>query len=550
MNNSLSDADAFELLTKFATKDFDKVSKEIDQVKTKVGEATQANEKLEKSSKKASGGVAGMGQSMKEAGRFLQDFAQGGIAGVLNNVEGLTMALGGGSGLAGALTILGVAFLTLKPQIEQFLASFAPEQVKPFRSEMERLEDRIKEINDTPIRVPVDTLELQQATKRLDELKKGLLAWEAARTGRTTDEKTAGEQFAKEFEETGGKGKDAIDTITAELLKQKNAQSPLTKQVADQQAKVAQLEALIKKGGSPHVTASFRTDLKAAQKRLEQLVADKGRIQGAGGANEQAARDEVGELIELAKKGNNANARERLRDLFNQSGLKDFASMASRNSPEQVQRDREELEEYDRQEAEFQAGNERARRHRLRRDAAEKKRLAEADRNARDLERDMDPKHLLEAERLGFPGLEGDALAEARRNAREARAAAAKKAAQATARGNPDAVSLDQIQRNQREFDQEQLAKQIYQNSGQATGVQFTPSQARDTAKATMDLVDQGANLNQAVQFALNQQLQAMAQLANQLQQQRAEMMRLGQGFGQVTRFMDSGWPTNLPGGR
>jgi hypothetical protein len=92
---------------------------ELDRLDASAKSAAGGVDKLDASAKKAGGGVAGMGQSMLQTGRVVQDFSQGGIGGILNNIEGLTMALGQGPGLAGALTVAGVAFMLLKKPVQE-----------------------------------------------------------------------------------------------------------------------------------------------------------------------------------------------------------------------------------------------------------------------------------------------------------------------------------------------------------------------------------------------------------------------------------------------
>jgi hypothetical protein len=111
----MTDAEVIKLIIDYAnsTKDTEAVSTSLRELKST---AEQAGEKVEQLGKKS----ANTGQSLLQGGRVIQDFAQGGLGGILNNIEGLTMALGMGSGLAGVLTILGVVALTAGPSIKSF----------------------------------------------------------------------------------------------------------------------------------------------------------------------------------------------------------------------------------------------------------------------------------------------------------------------------------------------------------------------------------------------------------------------------------------------
>ena len=128
----------------------EEIVKNLETLKTKL-------EDTDKAAQKASHGVAGMGQSMLQSGRVVQDFAQGGLGGVLNNIEGLTMALGLGPGLAGALTVLGVTALVAGPSIKSFFAGLADGWNK-----VPQTVDGVDRLNET----------LKTNKERLEELRK------------------------------------------------------------------------------------------------------------------------------------------------------------------------------------------------------------------------------------------------------------------------------------------------------------------------------------------------------------------------------------------
>ena len=118
----------------------EEIVKNLEQLKTKL-------EDTDKAAQKASHGVAGMGQSFLQSGRVIQDFAQGGIPGILNNIEGLTMALGLGSGLAGILTIAGVAAFTAGPAIKSFFQGLADgsNKIPETTNKVEGLNEKLKD---------------------------------------------------------------------------------------------------------------------------------------------------------------------------------------------------------------------------------------------------------------------------------------------------------------------------------------------------------------------------------------------------------------------
>lgn len=120
----------YQLMASAADTAADKMVKEAVEATRSQKLIRQALDDTATSANKAGEAGKASGRSFLELGRVVQDFAQGGIGGILNNIEGLTMALGGTAGLAGILTIVGVAFLTLKPQIQGFLDSIGEAKTK------------------------------------------------------------------------------------------------------------------------------------------------------------------------------------------------------------------------------------------------------------------------------------------------------------------------------------------------------------------------------------------------------------------------------------
>jgi hypothetical protein len=180
-------------------------------------------DRVDTASKKASGGVAGFGQSALQTGRVVQDFAQGGIGGVLNNIEGLTMALGLGSGLAGVLTIAGVAALVAGPQIKAFFSSFGA--TKEADESVEGLKKRVKELEDNPARVAIETRELDIARDKLENLKKSLAAFDAEQNKQSEAEAASGKAIERAITESGPGAEEVSRKVVADTVRRLTAQS-------------------------------------------------------------------------------------------------------------------------------------------------------------------------------------------------------------------------------------------------------------------------------------------------------------------------------------
>jgi hypothetical protein len=164
------------------SKDIDEAAGKLDNLKTKLEKADDASKALNKTS-------GNTGQSLLQTGRVVQDFAQGGLGGVLNNIEGLTMALGLGSGLAGVFTVLGVAALTLGPSI---------------KSAFKSLIDGSNEVPKSTDQVTAMTVALKQNKEALEELSKqqSLTNTELKEFNRLTDESI---ELEKKVEEAKAK---------------------------------------------------------------------------------------------------------------------------------------------------------------------------------------------------------------------------------------------------------------------------------------------------------------------------------------------------------
>jgi len=135
----------------------DRVAVQIGTYRVNVDQADRGIIKLADGSEKLAASSRNMGRSMLESGRIIQDFSQGGLAGVLNNVEGLSLALGGGPGLAGVLTAVGVAAYFATPALKTLWKT-----VTDGANELPQSKDSVQQLN----------ADLDTTRKRLEELRK------------------------------------------------------------------------------------------------------------------------------------------------------------------------------------------------------------------------------------------------------------------------------------------------------------------------------------------------------------------------------------------
>lgn len=100
-------------------------AKGLEEIRDKAEAARHGLESVAAASDKAEKSALNMGQAALQGGRAVQDFSQGGIGGILNNIEGLAAALGGGPGLAGIMTGVGLAAYFALPHLKSLWASIA-----------------------------------------------------------------------------------------------------------------------------------------------------------------------------------------------------------------------------------------------------------------------------------------------------------------------------------------------------------------------------------------------------------------------------------------
>jgi hypothetical protein len=110
-----------------------------------------------------------------EAGRAVQDFAQGGVAGILNNIERL---VGGSGALAGILTAVGVAAYIAYPFIKEWAEGLGAlgDKFAPTKERLDALTDSIKknkeEIGELEKQQKLSYFELSRYSKLVGETAK------------------------------------------------------------------------------------------------------------------------------------------------------------------------------------------------------------------------------------------------------------------------------------------------------------------------------------------------------------------------------------------
>lgn len=275
---------------------------------------------------RVSGSSRNMGNALLQGSRAIQDM-QYGLAGAVNNLEGIATALGLGAGVAGVVTVLAVAVQTLGPHVVEWFKSLDTEGKK-----LKELEDKLRSAATailgewTPATQAADDAS-KQFTSRIDAEKAALDALEGslksslgilkernkltADIGKNEDETKIAEIKAKGLpkeEEERQIARVKIDRLNAN---KKAAEGEITgeREVVDQNLANAEAAAQQAEQRRQKLEAEKRLSIRSATIDLEI----------AGSAEK---KDENGKVITPAKKG----AAERVKEAEDQARAAYLAS--------------------------------------------------------------------------------------------------------------------------------------------------------------------------------------------------------------------------------
>jgi hypothetical protein len=281
--------------------------------------------------------VANFGQAALQSGRVLQDFIQGGIGGILNNIEGLSVALGGGAGLAGVLTIVGTALFVFKPKIEEFFKSFLNEAPSLLGDRLMALKKQIDDIEKKPIKLSADITELENARKELAKLEEARKAFEEFGKLRPEPTKVSGEQVQKALAEApGGAGavREALEKAAVTRAQTGDQATEIAREQARQaQETIRQLDvSLARPGGGGPMRDELERQRRAQQERLKTALDE---VNTAQDLAAERARIEIGAIYKGAAEGDVARQRE-LQEQLKGVGKAELAKKIRAVSPENI----------------------------------------------------------------------------------------------------------------------------------------------------------------------------------------------------------------------
>jgi hypothetical protein len=310
------------------------------QTATAVDGQAAAMDRAATSTDKATNKMAGSGQVMLQGSRAVQDFAsqiQNGLGpalnGILNNIEGVARGFGLGPGVAGALTVAGVAASVAWPYIRDFVASMQADKVENFRDAIERTKDEIKKITEKEHKVALDFFSLDVAEARLKQLQDGLAAFNATAGLRSEAEQKSGQEVKKAIGEAPGGGKQATEDLRRPMFNKLVANDPAMREAeAEQVSLAAQLQKAKddeeKAVGLPDLL-SARASRDAAERSL-QAAREKAAVRRH--FLEAKAPEEVGKVLGPAEAGD-AEAQQELRRMLREAGRGGLADEIGKVNP-------------------------------------------------------------------------------------------------------------------------------------------------------------------------------------------------------------------------
>jgi hypothetical protein len=297
-------------------------------------------------------------QALMASSFALQDFmsANGGFAqqmmSVSNNIptmlSGFQLSTAAIAGIGAAFTVIAVA----APQIAQAAKSMKlfGDEAKGAHDQLDLIKQRIEELEKKPVKLAVETAEIDAARIKLRQLEDAQRAHTASMEGKSIWEKEAGDQAKAFFDANGPEYKAAhkkmVDTRAGELAgTDKEFQAAFRDNQTAEQG-IGDLEQQMKENpaDAADLNAAIEVQRKIAAAAREKMAQ---RVQGLRGDAELS----IGGLRAGVEKGNDPTARANLAGRLRQAGAGDLAGGIEGLDPDAIQADEE-------REREFERGNE------------------------------------------------------------------------------------------------------------------------------------------------------------------------------------------------
>jgi len=265
------------------------------------------------------------------------------LSAVAGHLPALLSGLGPiGPALSGLVPIIG----TVISNWDKLMKVFGVEYIDPAKTNVEKLGERIKELESKPHKIAIDVLELKNAYQEVERVKNALAAIDKLRNTQSGYEKESGENVTQLFSEVApGGAKGLTDELRSDMVKKMTEQSgPLAearKKEADAVAEIQSEEEQLKVP-APMEEMQVRSNLiEAAKRKKEAAAKEQTEIQSQ---IEKTADTELGDIIRRAQEGTGADqaaAQGQLKEMLKARGyerLSDQEKASLQNRPEEVKR--------------------------------------------------------------------------------------------------------------------------------------------------------------------------------------------------------------------
>lgn len=275
-------------------------------------------DKVEEANKKATKSTNDLGQSVLKASHGFQDFVQGGLSGLLNNIPEIVDSVGGSAGLAGALSVVAVAAYIAIPAFTDLYKAIvdgsndipkSTDRLKGLNDELKTNKDRLEELGKQTTLTNTELGEYNSLTTKTVDLEKQVNAEKERRNtlDKLRQKEQAGDAESAAIATAAITEQGGVDKTVTDVHRRLQAESPEVKKL---RKKVDDLEELSnrRKSEDPNNLSGegfYDLDVKLARQNL--------------GRAEQGVQGKASDLVANASKGDQAAIAELVRLLPNSS---------------------------------------------------------------------------------------------------------------------------------------------------------------------------------------------------------------------------------------
>lgn len=291
-----------------------------------------------------------LGQGFLELSRAVED-AQYGLNGVLNNLPPMIQRFGGSAGLAAGISLAAVAFNILLPKLIQAAKdmNLFGDKTADVRGQVEKLQERISELEAKKVKLAIDTYELDEAKKKLDRLQAAQREFDESIKKQASVESESGQRIADVLAEAPGGEGEFLNSVRAkqerDALTKNQAlidQTQTIKEATRKHAEAQEAKRVAQETGDAESAIAAAMESAKQQARINEANEKISEIQTNA---KQVAEKSVGDILlrsKTAQGAEQAAAQKQLAEAARGVGREDIAVGIEMASPAAVKADRHE----------------------------------------------------------------------------------------------------------------------------------------------------------------------------------------------------------------